>query len=170
MKYYAGIGSRETPLDIRIQMTALASELEQMGYCLRSGNADGADQAFAEGVNKNAVIWIPSESFNSEFIYNHPTHTYKVLDESDSEAFDSVATFHPNIRALSPFAKKLMARNYRQINDDGLSDFVICWTKDGKFIGGTGQALRIAEHFNIPIYNMYKLNMVEILQRIMMHG
>lgn len=35
------------------------------------------------------------------------------------------------------------------------SDMVICWTKDGGASGGTGQALRIAKDYNIPIYNLY---------------
>lgn len=31
---------------------------------------------------------------------------------------------------------------------------VICWTKEGKRGGGTGQALRIAQHFYIPIFDL----------------
>ena len=33
------------------------------------------------------------------------------------------------------------------------SSFVLCWTPNGKEIGGTSQALRIAKHYNIPIIN-----------------
>ena len=31
---------------------------------------------------------------------------------------------------------------------------VICWTPKGLRTGGTGQALRIAEAFNIPIFDL----------------
>lgn len=31
---------------------------------------------------------------------------------------------------------------------------VICWTKGGKLVGGTAQALRIARANNIPIFNL----------------
>lgn len=34
-----------------------------------------------------------------------------------------------------------------------LSDFVICYTKGGKGSGGTGQALRIAKVYNVPIFD-----------------
>ncbi len=43
----------------------------------------------------------------------------------------------------------------RTLNPQYYSKFVIAWTKDGKATGGTGQALRIAEHYNIPIYNLF---------------
>jgi predicted Rossmann fold nucleotide-binding protein DprA/Smf involved in DNA uptake len=43
MKFYAGIGSRETPPDILEWMTSLAANLETMNYVLRSGGAQGAD-------------------------------------------------------------------------------------------------------------------------------
>jgi len=51
-----------------------------------------------------------------------------------------------------------MIRNSHQIFGWDMlkeSDFIICWTKDGKFSGGTGQALRIADHYGIKIYNLY---------------
>ena len=36
-------------------------------------------------------------------------------------------------------------------------NFIVCWTKDGKATGGTGQALRIAADpaYAIPIFNLY---------------
>ena len=49
-KYFAGIGSRETPQDILKLMTKSAYRLEQLGYVLRSGGARGADKAFELGV------------------------------------------------------------------------------------------------------------------------
>ena len=42
MRYYAGIGSRRTPLAVCEQMTHIAKVLADMNYCLRSGGADGA--------------------------------------------------------------------------------------------------------------------------------
>ena len=35
-----------------------------------------------------------------------------------------------------------------------LSKFVICWTKNGKGTGGTGQAIRIAKGFGIPVFDL----------------
>ena len=50
MKYYTGIGSRETPKDIMQLMSKLAYKLASEGYILRSGAAQGADTAFEEWV------------------------------------------------------------------------------------------------------------------------
>jgi predicted Rossmann fold nucleotide-binding protein DprA/Smf involved in DNA uptake len=49
MKYYAGIGSRETPKEICNKMTEIASLLEKQDFVLRSGGANGADSAFEKG-------------------------------------------------------------------------------------------------------------------------
>ena len=34
-------------------------------------------------------------------------------------------------------------------------DFLVCWTKSGKKIGGTSTAISIAEMNNIPVFNLY---------------
>lgn len=141
MKYYAGIGSRATPVEVCRRMTRLSTILERKGYTLRSGRAKRADQAFEEGVRnpQNAEIFLPSE---------------------DIPIWCTVFTqhFHPNPSALEDFHWKLMNRNAMQVlgrDGDTPIEFVACWTKDGKASGGTGHAMRIAKYFNIPIYNFY---------------
>jgi len=50
----------------------------------------------------------------------------------------------------------LQARNSHQVLGLDLntpSDFVICWTKNGKDQGGTFQTIRIARSYDIPIFN-----------------
>ena len=140
VKYYAGIGSRDTPKWICEFMTNVAEYLEGKGYILRSGGAEGADTAFENGCYKtNADIWEPNDYL--------PRWTSVFVDH-----------FHPAPDKLKPFARKLMQRNALQIlglEGDEPVEFVVCWTKDGKFSGGTGQALRIADYYNIPIYNLY---------------
>lgn len=39
-------------------------------------------------------------------------------------------------------------------NLDSPVDFVVCWTKNGELKGGTALGMRIAKHYNIPIYNL----------------
>jgi hypothetical protein len=146
--YYAGIGSRETPSDILHKMSEIAKFLEEKGYTLRSGGADGADQAFSDVVT-NAEIWIPWASF-----YTNEKHVVKVISESDRSAFASVDQFHPSGKYLKPAVRKLMARNFRQVIGEEDSSFIICWTKDGKDSGGTGQAIRIARYYKIPVINL----------------
>lgn len=168
-KYYAGIGSRECPKEVLNQMTELAFQLEKLGWWLRSGNATGADQAFALGVGEKAQIWLPWYSFGGDaFRLIRPTHTYKVIQDNDTEAFDSVEKFHPNAANLKPAVRKLMARNHRQLKglNEPDSSFVICWTKDGKDSGGTGQNIRAANHWGIPVFNLFNLTPNEILTMI----
>lgn len=146
-KYYTGIGSRETPPRVLMEMEAIAILLEKEGYTLRSGGAPGADEHFELCV-QNKEIFLPWERFN-----NNPSNLHNVTEEAVSFSLK----FHPAPERLSPAAKKLMGRNAYQVMGRGLdtpSEFVICWTKDGKDSGGTGQAIRIARHYGIPVYNL----------------
>lgn len=56
MKYYTGIGSRETPEDIQSWMKAFAIRMQKHGYTLRSGGAGGADSAFEHGCGIFSVV------------------------------------------------------------------------------------------------------------------
>lgn len=149
---YAGIGSRETPLIVLNEMTAISRELARLNFTLRSGGAKGADQAFEKGcdeLNGKKEIFLPWDGFEGK----------KSLFDLPLEAFSIAWKFHPNWNALSAGAKKLMARNSQQICgpdcETSMSDFVICWTANGSDKGGTGQAIRIAWCYDIPVYNLY---------------
>lgn len=152
MKYYSGIGSRETPVDILEQMKHIALTLALKGYTLRSGGARGADSAFEIGcdtVNGLKEIYLPWKNFN-----NNKSTRYTI----SSDAHDLAKKYHPRWDILSASAKKLMIRNCYQVLGYGLNtpvDFVVCWTNDGKASGGTGQAIRIANDYKIAVYNLY---------------
>jgi len=152
--YYAGIGARKTPQDILDIMTALAVKLSDK-YTLRSGGAGGADQAFQKGV-KAADIYLPWRDFELGNQLKFPQHRYYPIEKDDTEAEESVNLFHPNGSKLKDSVRAMMRRNFRQIvgKDGNNSKFVVCWTADGEASGGTGQAIRIAEHFRIPVFNL----------------
>jgi len=149
LKYYAGIGSRETPLAVLKMMTAVAKRLSSFGYICRSGGADGADAAFEEGaIHKQ--IYLPWNGFNSR---TADGSSYVVPSYNE----EYVYKYHPAPHKLSDAGKKLMSRNTYQVLGDDLNtpaEFVLCWTKDGKASGGTGQAMRIAKDMHIPIFNL----------------
>lgn len=168
-KYYAGIGSRETPTDILDQMTDLAGLLEDNGWWLRSGGAGGADEAFQKGVKTNAQIWLPWATFSQDLQKQYPKHEYKWCAYNDADAIKSVHDFHPAPDRLSRGGLALMKRNYRQIvgYNEPNSSFVVCWTKNGEKKGGTAQAIKIAESLNIPVYNMFSLTKYEILAKVL---
>ena len=167
-RFYSGIGARSIPEKVGKQMKELAKVLNK-DYWLRSGNADGADQSFAKGVeDEKAQIWLPWKDFNIGFQRMHPQHDYKLVDRNDKEAIESVNIFHPNGKNLNSISKSFMVRNYRQwkgLNEPD-SEFVICWTEGGGDTGGTGQCIRIARHYNSPIYNLYDLTPEQILREI----
>lgn len=155
---YAGIGSRETPLDVLQSMTEIASRLDRLGYTLFSGGADGADEAFEIGATKK-VIFLPWDGFSNKRVDGK---NYLVPPYNE----DLVSRFHPAADKLKQGALKLMSRNSYQVLGPDLNspvDFVICWTKDGKASGGTGQAIRIAESLKIPVFNLKRVDDLHLL-------
>ena len=148
--YYAGIGSRETPYEVLEYFTNIAAYFSSKGFILRSGGAGGADKAFENGcdrVNGVKEVYLPWRNFE---------RSDSNLVVSNIKAFEIAESFHPNWIRLSDGAKKLQARNSHQVlgfNLESPSNFIICWTKGGKGQGGTGQALRIARHYDIPIFD-----------------
>lgn len=154
MNYYTGIGSRKTPDDILKVMTKLG-KIYDSDFRLRSGSASGADLAFEKEV-LNKDIYLPWKGFNgsNSQLYNIMPNAYTIASQH-----------HKAWKYLSPIVKQLMARNVHQVLGmklDTVSDFLICWTPDGatkkeditKHTGGTGLAISVAQHYNIPIYNL----------------
>lgn len=147
---YAGIGSRRrTPAFIHDMMTASARRLEQMGYILRSGGAEGADKAFEAGV-----------------IYPDHKEIYRPK-HATPQAIEIASEYHGHWDNCDSYTRKLHGRNVFIIlgpNFDTPVDFVICYTPDGKDSGGTGLGIRISHDANIPVFNLY---FPEVQERIM---
>lgn len=155
--FYAGIGARKTPREILGLMQVAAQALADLGWVLRSGHAPGADRAFEDGAGRHAQIFLPwptfdrSEPLYADEIFDRPTHAARLLS----------AGYHPAWQRLKRGAQDLHARNAHQILGHDLQTparFVLCWTPDAKFVGGTGQAMRMALDRNIPIYNLANPN------------
>jgi hypothetical protein len=152
MKIYTGIGSRSTPENILTLIHQVSKKLDEMGFLLRSGGANGADSAF-EMFSTNKEIYLPWNGFNGR---NHDGNSYFVYSKCPGQIFAeaSVESFHPKPKALSNSARKLMARNAMQVmgrDCKSPTDVVICWTNN---TGGTNQALRMAKFAGIPILNL----------------
>lgn len=153
-KYYAGIGSRQTPPEILDLMTELAAALMNKGYTLRSGGAKGADSAFEKGT------------------------TYKEIFRSNDAqpwAFEEVKKHMPSDRSgfddWKPYVKGLMARNMMQIlGRDGNKpvEFVLCWAPSINYAdsssGGTGYAIRCALAHGISVYNMFETSTIQFVK------
>jgi hypothetical protein len=138
-------------------MFEVARALGAAGFTLRSGFAKGADTAFERGcdaVNGKKEIFVPWLKFNES---NGQKFHIVASDEQFSQAMRLSAQFHPNWNNLSQPVQRLMARNAFQVlglNLLSTVQFIICWTPDGKMVGGTSQALRIAEAYCIKVVNL----------------
>ena len=150
MKYYAGVGSRETPQDVLKTMLKIGKYLATKGYTLRSGGAKGADTAFENGCD--------SVGGNKEIFYANNNKGTLMLTEVIPLAEQIASSVHPAWDRCNEYARKLHTRNVAQVMGADLKhpvDFLVCWTKNGKKIGGTSTAISIAEMNNIPVFNLY---------------
>lgn len=147
MIYYSGIGSRETPQEICNRMRLIADWLAKQGVRLRSGGAFGADLAFQSAcleANGKLVVYRPNGKLQDWW-------------------FEEARLVHPAWHKCSAQAKKLHARNtpiilgniFTPFGFPEKSKFVVCYTKDGQASGGTGQGIRLANKYNIPVFNLY---------------
>lgn len=145
--FYAGIGARNTPPPVLEEMTSIAQHLAQHNFTLKSGGAVGADTAFEYGAGTKKEIYVPWRGYAPD--------TGGIVPEWNSvigkEAMAIAQQHHPIWFRLTPGVQKLLARNVFIVLG---SNFVICWTKNGKREGGTGHALRVAQEANIPIYDL----------------
>ena len=154
-KYVTGVGNRDVSPDGAKRITEAAKLLEQAGYILRSGGADGCDTLFEQNMTRKE-IYLPWRGFN---------HNTSNFCQVSKDAFQIASTVHPRFKYLSPAAQKLHARNAYQVlgwNLDSPSDILVCWTRDGctgeasssSGTGGTRTAIVLADRHGIPIFNV----------------
>ena len=135
----------------------VAKVLEENDYTLRSGGASGADTAFESGVITKKEIFIPWNGFNKRSNKEHGVYSEWPDVHTAQQAYNLAQEYHPNWIACTAGARALHARNMAQILGRDLNQpakFVVCWTKNGKGGGGTGQALRVAKALDIPIFDL----------------
>ena len=151
---YTAVGSRSTPDHVLELMEKIARDLYDIGYTLRSGGADGADQAFGRGARERAHIYLPWTDFG----HVEPGALSVALgSQIEPELSRIAATIHPNWANLTVGPRKLHARNVRQLLGTTLrrpSQFLICWTPDARPVGGTATALKLADQLRVPVYNL----------------
>lgn len=146
-------------------MEAIGTLLQRQGWVLRSGGAKGADSAFERGAERAAMedgvpclkeIYVPWVGYQGR---SHREPGVIVASElaKAREAIAIARRFHPAWEQLSDGARRLHGRNSHQILGQTLdcpASIVICWTKDGDVVGGTGQSLRLAAAYDVPVVNL----------------
>lgn len=157
-RIYAGIGSRETPDNVLDAMYSIGYSMAEQGWGLRSGHAPGADTAFENGciaAGGLKEIFVPWKGFEGA-PGMHPSYS---VPKFDDHLMSLAARFHPAWERCKDGARKLHARNVCQLlgrdpKNPLMTSVVIGWTRGAKGEGGTGQAFRIARHYNIPIFDL----------------
>ena len=172
---WTGIGSQKTPEIFKYFMASITYVLALKGFALRSGRAKGADNFFEIGVphfmKHKTEIYLPQKNFGT----NTGCRSFYITDSDElMEAMYIIDkhNIHDNWHELinskgSSFAVAAHTRNVFQClgflyRNPQPSKFVICWTKCGSithgettsFSGGTRTAIRLADQYNIPVYNL----------------
>ncbi|WP_372371430.1 hypothetical protein [Candidatus Uabimicrobium sp. HlEnr_7] len=158
-KKYAGIGSRNTPNEILKVMKRLGTHYANNKYLLRSGNCQGADQAFQHGVNivepHLIELFLPNKNYNKK---KQVKGNRIVYDQKHfKEALVIASQIHLRWSNLSKMGKIFHGRSVQMILGYDLqtpSDFVICWTHEAKEVGGTAIGIILAKEKNIPVLNL----------------
>lgn len=153
----ACVGSRETPPVVLKWVEATGAALVRAGYTLVSGNAHGADQAWARGGNSmdptRVELCLPWESFEATAI--HGRNVVCIVDFANSEHnkhVDQVKATHPSFGRLTDAALRLHARNAMIVEGTHLVLGALNPAKPGG--GGTGSAFRIAQRQGICTFNV----------------
>jgi len=136
---YAGMGASDAPAGVRTVLSEFAAALFKRGWILRSGGSVGADIAFEEGAEDRKEIFFPKDA--------------------TVEAHLIAQRYCRDWNRRTSFAKNLLARKSMILLGAKLDDPVsalICWTTNGEPTGGTGQAIRIASGYGIPVYNLFE--------------
>ena len=158
MIFYTGIGDVDTPHEIGWIMTEVAQKLSSVNFTLRTGANLGAEETFSKAVHDPALkeVYLPWSKFNN----------------NDSQLFNigflgmEIAKDHnKNFNVLSNGARSFLATVSYQLLGKDLktpSKMVITWSADGqesmlrryRYSGNNAQVARVANTFNIPIFNL----------------
>jgi len=176
-KYYTGVGSRNTPPEICVYMTQLATTLRDAGYILRSGHARGADRAFEAGAEESAEVYLPWKSFGTKPYKDDPGTPIQgrgiVADDMTSmRHFELYKKVCENMgRSWGEFPRGVRMLTYRDMHQvigntekSKPSDFLVCWTAAP---GGTHYAMEAARLNYIPVFNIYDLGSLKTTLKIL---
>ena len=118
------------------------------GWYVASGNAEGADHAYAEGANivnpRQVILYLPEENHFPQHIVEGNRVTSDIQDSWRIIA----KQHHPAYDKLKPYVQRLMDRNAGILSR---AEKCIAWLNHDKpGFGGTGHGWRIAADMKIP--------------------
>lgn len=173
VKYWAGVGSRETPLEILHLMVRLGRTLTDLGFPLSSGDAVGADRAFYRGASLSpryaevgSRIYLHKNGYQCR--WRDPKQGFLVAsDYPDTypRAVQMASQARGGFYGLGPGGIALQTRNVFQIHGHTLQDTIgalyyygvpVGKPENEKVRGGTNTAVRLGVMANVPQrHNLY---------------
>lgn len=170
---FTGVGSRKLDALGEILCRSVSRTLVDQGYVLSTGDA-------SEGCD--AVFWscFPKERRFRFGPFGRAKKPYTIVIDDTKEAYSKANYFasllHPAYRFLPQWMKELHLRNVFQVlgsNLDCPTEFLLCWTPDGaenakatsKKTGGTGTAIRCADKFGVPVFNLQRSDAITRLEQ-----
>ena len=165
MARIAGIGSRDLSHEWLSDCHKLGEWIVKCGHQVISGNATGADFAFASGGNavdpSKVHLMLPWGSFNQGQVAPTNVITSEAdLDQTERGFYLGLARkYHPRFDYLSQGAQKLHLRNGLIVyppagNNPSPVDLVLAYPSQRPFGGGTGQAMRIAQGQGVEVVDL----------------
>lgn len=180
--WYAGVGSRETPIDIWREMRELGFYLAFSQWGLRSGGAvkkygdtspdhDSADDAFYQGAMAcpacDPATMLEIYLINARWERYRPNPSMGLIDSTQfhdtwAQAEQIMIKARGTEAGLKEVGRQLHTRNAFQVLHSSLQRPVrrtICYAQpmgnNGQFRGGTNTAIQISVQNNIPVMNLY---------------
>jgi len=156
----AGFGSRSTPKPVLDLMTRFASAAVTAGGVIASGHCLGADLAFETGAcSVNPASFhrcLPWASYNSNItVPGGKGCAVTVLADLPAQERVAIATeaakHHPVWERLSNGVQLLHGRNIL-IGHNAM--YGVCYTKNGRGGGGTGQCIRYLKSLDVAVCDL----------------
>lgn len=164
----ACIGSRDLNPEALGICRTLGQWIVKCGHHIYTGNALGADQAFAAGGNtadpRLVHLMLPWDSYERDKIVsgNQVLSADKLGSQSRAYYEGLARKYHPRYDSLSQGSQKLHLRNGMILIPDHPVDLVLAWPRDGANQGGTGQGLRLAQGEGIAWHLLNKMSREEL--------
>lgn len=144
------IGHRESPSEILETIGKIAEFFAKKGWVLRTGGAEGVDNAALAGfrniANSKVELYLPWQGYND--------HRGILWTQ---ENWNEAAKHHPKWDELKGVVKQIHARNVSIIiglDNETPSDLVVAYTKNGEEIGGTAMGIRVSKDRKIKMFNI----------------
>lgn len=163
-KPYAVVGNKDFPTDLIPKLTSIVKKLDSLGYTARTGSMKGLD-VYVEEITTNVELQLPWKNFNNKESKN----TY-----SSPEILAIAKSLQPGFDELALPIKGFLAKNVRVLlGGKGISRaiFLLCHSEDGvdnarqvtSRTASVGHAIKVADKFNIPVFNLKNSNVEEQL-------